>query len=183
LWLSDADFGAIYRRGTFTGSNSVPIVTLSSPGPGQIFAAGADITLKATANDPDGNIAKVEFYQGSTKLGEASTAPYNFTWSQVAAGTYHLLARAIDGLGASADSTQIAIVVGSLPQLSNAQVVAGHFQFTVRSDPGSVFQVERANDLENWSQVGSLTNDTGTATFQDPSSLTSVSGFYRLRQQ
>jgi hypothetical protein len=99
------------------------------------------------------------------------------------AGNYNLLARAIDGLGATADSTQIAIVVGSLPQLRDAQVVANHFQFTVRSDPGSVFQVERSNDLKNWSQVGSLTNDTGTATFQDPSSLTSASGFYRLRQQ
>jgi hypothetical protein len=42
----------------------------------------------------------VEFYQGATKLGEAVTAPYRYSWTGVGAGTYVLTARATDNEGA-----------------------------------------------------------------------------------
>ncbi len=183
LWLSDADFANIYRRGSFTASNALPTVALTSPAAGQVFAAASDITLQATANDQNGTVAKVEFYQGSTKLGESLTAPYRFIWSHVAPGTYNLLARAIDSLGAAADSIQVAIVVGSPAQLSGGQVVNGRFQFTIRTNPGSVFQVQRSSDLGTWSSLGLVTNVTGSVLFQDPASPSSLGRFYRARQQ
>jgi hypothetical protein len=182
LWLSDADFAAIYRRGSFTASNAPPTVQLISPSAGQVFAAGSDITLQATASDPDGSVAKVQFYAGSTNLGESTAAPYSFTWSHVAAGSYNVLARAIDNLGATTDSAQVAIVVGSATQISGGQIVGSHFQFTILSGVGSVFQVERSSDLKTWTPIGPVTNLTGTLTFQDPSALGSGAGFYRLRQ-
>ena len=182
LWLSDADFAAIYRRGAFTASNAPPTVQLTSPGAGQVFPAGSDIALQATANDPDGTVAKVEFYEGSAKLGESTAAPYSFTWSHVAAGSYNVLARAIDNLGATTDSAQVAIVVGSATQVGGEQIVGGHFQFTILSSAGSVFQVERSSDLKTWTLIGPVTNLTGNLLFQDPSPLGSSAGFYRLRQ-
>jgi bacillolysin len=183
LWLSDADFAAVYRRGSFTASNAPPTVALTSPAAGQVFAAASDITLLATANDQDGTVAKVEFYQGSTKLGESASAPYSFTWSHVAAGTYNLLARAIDNLGAATDSTQVPIVVGAPAQLSGGQVVNGRFQFTIRADAGSVFQVQRSSDLATWISLGSITNVTGSVLFPDPGSPSLLRSFYRVRQQ
>jgi bacillolysin len=183
LWLSDADFAAVYRRGSFTASNAPPTVALTSPTAGQLFASASDITLQATANDPDGTVAKVEFYQGSTKLGESASAPYSFTWSHVAAGNYNLLARAIDNLGATTDSNPVTIVVGGPAQLSGGQVVSGHFQFAIQSDAGSVFQVQRSTDLATWISLGPITNITGSVLFQDPGSPSSLQSFYRALRQ
>ena len=86
--------------------NQVPTVSLTSPSSGQTFTAPASITLNATANDADGSVAKVDFYQGATLVGTDTTSPYSFTWSNVAAGSYTLSARATDnasGLGTSAN--------------------------------------------------------------------------------
>ncbi|MDQ3650901.1 MAG: Ig-like domain-containing protein [Acidobacteriota bacterium] len=52
------------------------------------------MTINATASDTDGTVAKVEFFQGVTKLGEDATAPYSFTSGNVAAGTYSWTAKA-----------------------------------------------------------------------------------------
>jgi hypothetical protein len=83
-----------------------PSVTLSAPLDGASFTAPATVNISATASDPDGTVAKVEFFAtqpgslGSTiKLGEDATAPYNFTWSGVPAGTYALTARVTDDRG------------------------------------------------------------------------------------
>jgi hypothetical protein len=56
----------------------------------------------------------VEFFNGSTKLGEDATAPYSFAWSNVAAGTYTLKAVATDDRGGQA-TTQITVAVGNTP--------------------------------------------------------------------
>ena len=62
------------------------------------------MTLSATASDSDGTIARVEFYNGTTLLNSDTAAPYTFTWSSVAAGTYTVKAVAYDNSGASASS-------------------------------------------------------------------------------
>jgi chitinase len=102
-------------------------VSLTNPVNGQVFTPAGDITLQASASDPGGNVAKVEFYQGSTKLGEKLTAPYSLIWSNVPAGKFHLSARAIDNLGGVTDSSQIAITVAGRPQLANSAGSAAAF--------------------------------------------------------
>ena len=78
--------------------------------------APATVNLAATASDADGTVAKVEFFNGATKLGEDTTAPYSFTWSGVAAGTYTLTARATDDLGGTTTSAASTITVsGNTP--------------------------------------------------------------------
>jgi hypothetical protein len=91
--------------------NQAPSVAIASPAAGATFTAPASIAIQASAADPDGTIAKVEFYQGTTKLGEDATAPYAFTWSNVSAGSYSLTVKAIDNLGVAAASAAVAITV------------------------------------------------------------------------
>ena len=74
-----------------------------------MFTAPATIVLTAVAADADGTVARVDFYQGSTLLGSDTTAPYGFTWSNVAAGSYTLTAVATDNLAASGTSAPIAV--------------------------------------------------------------------------
>ncbi|MBD0260640.1 MAG: hypothetical protein ICV83_33395, partial [Cytophagales bacterium] len=95
-----------------TPGNLSPAATLTAPAHNATFAANASITLTATATDSDGTVAKVEFYNGSTLLGSDATAPYAFTWSNVAAGTYTLTARATDDKGATGTSAAATVVVG-----------------------------------------------------------------------
>ncbi len=93
------------------GNNEPPTVNLTAPLNGASYNWGANIELIATANDTDGSVTRVEFYQGSTLLGEATTAPYSFTWLRPDAGDHTLTAVAIDDTGASTTSTTVSVSV------------------------------------------------------------------------
>src|SRR4051812_322727 len=69
-------------------ANQPPTVTLTSPTSGATFTAPATVTLSANATDSDGTISRVEFYNGTTLLGSDTSAPYAYSWTNVAAGTY-----------------------------------------------------------------------------------------------
>ncbi len=92
-------------------TNQSPTVALTSPAAGATFSAPATVTLSANAADADGTVSGVAFYQGTTLLGTDTSAPYNFTWSNVAAGSYTLTAVATDNAGAVTTSTAAAITV------------------------------------------------------------------------
>jgi len=85
-------------------SNSPPSVSFTAPVAGASYLAPAVITLTASATDPDGTIARVEFFHGTTRIGSATTAPYTVTWDGVPAGSYSLSALATDGQGATTSS-------------------------------------------------------------------------------
>jgi hypothetical protein len=92
-------------------ANIPPAVTLTSPSNNETFAAAAPINLSATANDADGTVNKVEFFQNEIKIGEDTSLPFTFTWLNVPAGTYLITAKATDNQGASNTSAPIAIQV------------------------------------------------------------------------
>ena len=74
---------------------------LTAPAGGAEFVAPADIGLAAGVNANGNLITKVQFHAGSTLLGEDTTAPYTWTWSNVAAGSYSLKATAVYNAGSS----------------------------------------------------------------------------------
>jgi chitinase len=91
-------------------TNTPPVVSISSPSNGTSYTAGNSITITAQATD-NGSIAKTEFYQGTTKLGEVAASPYSFTWSNVQAGSYALTVVATDNEGATATSAVVNVTV------------------------------------------------------------------------
>jgi len=96
---------------TAPGANNPPSVSINSPADAANFSANDTITVTADADDADGTIVKVEFFQGDTKLGESTGSPYSLVWSNVPAGNYLLSARATDDGGAIATSTPVAVFV------------------------------------------------------------------------
>ncbi|WP_433058279.1 glycoside hydrolase family 6 protein [Dactylosporangium sp. CS-033363] len=94
-----------------TTANQAPSVSLTSPAAGASFTAPATVAIAANASDADGTIAKVEFYNGSTLLGTDTSAPYAFSWTGVAAGTYSVTAKAYDNAGLSTASTAVPVTV------------------------------------------------------------------------
>lgn len=107
----DAKPWAYVRDCNGGGNNVAPVVSITSPASNASFSAPASINIQATATDSDGTIAKVEFFNGGSKLGEATTAPYSFTWANVAAGTYSLTAKATDNANGATTSAAVTVVV------------------------------------------------------------------------
>jgi regulation of enolase protein 1 (concanavalin A-like superfamily) len=89
--------------------NQVPTVTLTATA--SAYSAPATISLTALANDPENQMSRVDFYNGSALLASDPTAPYAMTWSNVAAGTYALTAVAYDAAGQNTRSAPVNITV------------------------------------------------------------------------
>jgi hypothetical protein len=98
-------------RVTKTVKNQPPTVSITTPSNGATFNAGANIRLIANAADSDGTLSTVEFFQGTTLINTQRLFPYDFTWTNVPAGTYILTARATDNNGAVTTSAPITITV------------------------------------------------------------------------
>ena len=94
-------------------ANVPPTVSITAPADNAVLAAGATIILTASAVDGDGTITKVEFFNGTTKLGEDTTSPYAFTWNSVPAGSYTLTAKAFDNDGGITTSGAISITTAT----------------------------------------------------------------------
>src|SRR4029453_18427158 len=98
---------------TVQGANAAPSVALTAPANAASFTAPATIAMTANASDPEGQLTRVEFLNGTTVLGSDTTAPYTFTWSNVPAGSSSLAAPAYHGAGSSATSAAITVSVTS----------------------------------------------------------------------
>jgi regulation of enolase protein 1 (concanavalin A-like superfamily) len=111
--------------------NAPPTVSLTAPTAGQAFTAPATIALAAAASDSDGTVARVEFYSGTSLLGTDTAAPYQASWSNVAAGSYTLTAVAIDNAGASVTSAPVSITVSTAPAQPTLAISASPTKRTV----------------------------------------------------
>ncbi len=107
--------------------NAQPVGEITSPVHGTTYNIPATITIQANASDPDGHaIQKVDFvaYSSSTgnvPLGTDTTAPYEFTWTNVPVGTWALYAIPTDELGLqgySTPTTHVFVVDGTAPAVS-----------------------------------------------------------------
>jgi regulation of enolase protein 1 (concanavalin A-like superfamily) len=98
-----------------SSANRPPTVSLTSPTDGATFTAGTDVTLSASANDPDGTVAKVDFYVNDQLVTTATSGPYSTTVRNLAAGTYRLKVMATDNQGGTATTTAATITVTGLP--------------------------------------------------------------------
>ena len=102
-----------------------PTVSISAPAGGATYTAPATVKITASASDADGTIAKVEFYQGATKLGEdtSSSGGWSYTWNGATVGAYALKAKAYDNVGASTESAVVNISVTLPPGPNQAPAI------------------------------------------------------------
>jgi acid phosphatase type 7 len=100
-------------------NNEPPQVSLTSPTNGADFAAPAMISISAFATNSDDAIAKVEFYSGNTRLGQALAPPYGFSWNNAPGGAHVLRAVATDAIGLVTTSAPVTITVSGLAAGTN----------------------------------------------------------------
>jgi len=139
-WLYFDDVELVKQTGS---SNSAPTVALTAPTNNSTATQGTALTLTATANDSDGSISKVEFFNGSTKLGETTTAPYQLTWTPTIIGNYTLTAQATDN-GGSTTTSAVATLVVKAPSAPTSNGINYVRNPSFEADGGPV------QDPQNW---------------------------------
>src|ERR1019366_8417962 len=104
--------GFTYIRSTPPAADVPPTVAITSPTNGAAFTAPANVPITATANDSDGSVTNVSFFDGVTFLGRTNNTPYTVTAS-LATGAHALTAVAMDNLGLSTTSTVVNVTVSA----------------------------------------------------------------------
>jgi len=102
---------------TITPAGTSPTVSLAADPTSAGAPATITLTATARATTSGAKIVKVEFFQGTVKIGEVLTSPYVFSWKSVQGGTYSLTARATDSNGLTATSAAVSVTITSTPSL------------------------------------------------------------------
>jgi RHS repeat-associated protein len=111
--------------------NLPPDITLNTPANGSAFVAPANIAVSANASDPDGSIQRVEFWGDGARMASVTSAPFQATWSNVAAGSHTVRAIAYDNLGnstwtsTSTVTVRNSIVLGNVDGVSSGGIITG----------------------------------------------------------
>lgn len=122
---------------------TLPTVSLTQPTNGTTFTGVANVSLTATATAANGaSITKVEFFVGSTKIGEDATSPYTYLWNSPTDGTSSLTAKATSSNGLIATSNAITITVNNNPTViisspTNNSTFAAPANFTIQAVPST----------------------------------------------
>ncbi len=157
------DIGAFEHGGNQGNNNLYPYVVITSPADGsRFYEPNNDITIIANAIDPDGSISKVEFFEGSTKLGEKTSSPWSYRWNNVSVGSHTIWARATDNQGATAKSSNITITVERQATNSPPSVVI------TSPTNGSTFY-EPYNDITIWADANDPDGSVRRVEFYDGS--------------
>lgn len=145
-WLKSYMASRPNVSGCGTTTNTPPTVSITSPSNNAAFTAPASVTISATASDANGTVSNVQFYNGSTLLGSDATSPYSFTWSNVAAGTYTITARATDNAGATTTSSAITVVVNAPTNTPPAVSITAPANNAAYTAPASITISASASD-------------------------------------
>ena len=152
--LSASDFNALNSVLTSKYALDVPPsgVSITAPTNNSSYTAPASITITATATANTGSISKVEFYDGNTLIGTATSSPYSITWSNAedeGSSGFPLTAKAYDSAGFATVSSPITITV-------NDSDLKAYWKFD--EDTGTT-----ANDSSGTSNTGTVSNGSWTA--------------------
>lgn len=166
---------------TVQAANVPPTITITNPPNGAILSAPASLTLAAAAADSDGSVTDVQFFQGTTSLGNVATAPYSLAVNNLSAADYTFSAVATDNGGATATNAITVHVVAPVPiTLSVPQKPSPtSFQFQYTANAGLSYVVLRSGDLFSWTPINTNTSASSTVVFQD-NNVPTTAAYYRV---
>lgn len=107
---------------TVNAANVPPSVSITNPIDNAVLSSSANVTIQASANDTDGTVTNVQFFDGLVSLGNDSTSPYSVT-ARLAIGLHTLTAVASDNLGATTTSAPVHVTMARyLPAITNGNI-------------------------------------------------------------
>jgi glucose/arabinose dehydrogenase/plastocyanin len=103
------------------GGNILPSVSITNPINGSVLGSAIQ-TIRASAEDPDGSVTNVQFFDGTTLLGSDSTSPFSLA-ARLELGSHSLTAVASDNLGGASTSAIVNVTIaGYLPPITNGNI-------------------------------------------------------------
>jgi hypothetical protein len=111
-------------------------VVVTQPAAGSGFTAPASITVAVAATDPDGSVVRVDFLLDGTVVASDTTFPFTASLSGLAAGSYTIVARAVDDSGATTTSGAVSVTVSNGTGPSEPPITVGQHGENLLSDPG-----------------------------------------------
>jgi endoglucanase Acf2 len=128
---TDSDFDVVeLRRGDLAALP--PTVAILSPSQGSIATAGQPLAINVSASDSDGEVVRVDLYNGDLHLGALMEAPYAFTWHPPV-GAHQLRAVAIDSDNLTATSAVVSFTTNPATPCRNASP-SGDFEYQFSDD-------------------------------------------------
>jgi endoglucanase Acf2 len=116
-----------------SSANLEPTVAITTPQNNASFYEGSAITITASASDLDGEIVRIEFFDGALKIGESLAKPYSMQWSNTIPGTHELTAVATDDGGATAVSSPVTVEIEPAPSCSGGPA-SGDYTYEFSDD-------------------------------------------------
>jgi hypothetical protein len=144
----------------------------------------------ATIVKPNGHtISKVLFYNGSVLIGESLSAPYNLTWTNVAAGNYALTAQVLYDTNLTAISAvaNVSVNTSRLPPPASPtlalSISVGHLPvLEALGTPDHTYEIQATSDFITWTPIGIGTaNIDGRFVFTDYRAASVPTRYYRLK--
>jgi hypothetical protein len=106
-----------------------PYVSITYPLTGATFPDSNQVTIHVSVTDSTA-ITSVDIFVSDTLLVTLTTAPYTYTWTNIAGGIYNITAAATNSLGHTQTSGIVTITVGTPP------MVRLEAEYATRSGPG-----------------------------------------------
>lgn len=166
--------------------NLPPSVTITNPPNNAVLPAPATFTIEATVTDTvDDYVSDVQFFLGTSdstnSIEDVFSEPFTTTVTDLAAGSYVLIAVATDSHGAQTTNA-INVSVGSAAvSLSAPRIAAGQFLFDVLGlTSGKTNVLQASTDLSFWQPAQTNIAASTFMTLTNP--IASGALFFRILQ-
>ena len=171
-------------------ANPASVVALTWPANGSGYPAPASISLTASVTTNGNVINAVQFISNTTNLlAQVTNAPYTYAWTNVAAGSYTLVARVLfNGSLSNASSAAVITVsnaVAVVPVIAAGTVTltGGGFTLSGTGGAGQTYILLGAVNLVApvWTPIATnVAGTNGVFNFTDPDATNNSQRFYRI---
>lgn len=167
--------------------NLPPTVAITNPQNNAVLTAPATFTLQAAVSDSaDDYVSDVQFFLGTgdstNAIEDVFTAPFSTTVTDLAAGTYGLIAVATDSRGAQAtNAITITVGGGAAVNLISPRMAGDQFLFDVTGlTSGKTNVLQTSTNLISW--MSAKTNIAASAFMTVTNAPAPGPRFYRILQ-
>ena len=106
------DFGPLGPNESRAGAPALPTMVITSPSDNTQFDSGANIQFTVEISATSRVVSKVEYFDGTDKIGESTASPFSITWENPPDGGYVVSALLTDDVGDSVRAAPVQILVG-----------------------------------------------------------------------
>jgi hypothetical protein len=159
--------------------NQLPSVSIVTPSAGAVFLTNQPVNTLATAFDPDGPIAQVQFALNGAVVA-TTMADFTTTFTNLAPGRFVLTAIAFDTRGGSRTSAPVNFSMVFAPRISSLIRLGTNVNILATATGGIAHVLEYSTDLTRWTPIATNVAVRGQVPFTDQQRQTNTQQFYRI---